>query len=64
MKPEEYLNKNEKGGQSSKEQLLIIENRIASILGELSTIDQKDSKYLVLDQEFNELLKQKRNFNN
>ncbi|MGG3560756.1 ribosomal protection-like ABC-F family protein [Neobacillus rhizosphaerae] len=63
MKPEEYLNKDEKGGQSSKEQLLIIENRIASILGELSTIDQKDPKYLVLDKEFNELLKQKRNFN-
>jgi macrolide transport system ATP-binding/permease protein len=63
MKPEQYLNKDKTGGQSSKEQLLIIENRIASILGELSTIDQKDSKYLVLDKEFNELLKQKRNFN-
>jgi macrolide transport system ATP-binding/permease protein len=63
MKPEQYLNKDKTGGQSSKEQLLIIENRIASILGELSTIDQKDSKYLVLDQEFNELIKQKRNFN-
>ncbi|WP_413299354.1 ABC-F type ribosomal protection protein [Bacillus sp. 1P10SD] len=64
MKPEEYLNRDQTAGQSSKEDFLIIENRIASILGELSTIDQKDPKYLVLDQEFNELLRLKRNLNN
>jgi macrolide transport system ATP-binding/permease protein len=61
MKPEEYLNKDNKGVKSSKEELLIIENRIAFILGELSTIDQKDPNYLVLDQEFKQLLQQKRN---
>lgn len=61
MKPEEYLNKDNKSVQSSKEELLIIENRIAFILGELSTIDQKDPNYFVLDQEFKQLLQQKRN---
>lgn len=60
MKPEEYFNKDQVSGQSSQEQLLIIENRIASILGELSLIEQKDPKYDVLDKEFQELLVQKR----
>ncbi|MFF2445793.1 ribosomal protection-like ABC-F family protein [Neobacillus sp. NPDC058068] len=61
MKPEEYLNKDVKSGDSSEEALLIIENKIALILGELSLINQKDPKYHQLDAEFNELLKQKRN---
>jgi macrolide transport system ATP-binding/permease protein len=61
MKPEEYLNKNSVEPTDSKETLMIIENRIATILGELSLIDSKNPKYLVLDKEFNELLKQKRN---
>ncbi|MGG3470509.1 ribosomal protection-like ABC-F family protein [Neobacillus pocheonensis] len=60
MKPEEFLNKDAKKN-NHEETLLVIENKIATILGELSIIDQKDPKYVLLDQEFNELLKQKRN---
>ncbi|WP_160723450.1 ribosomal protection-like ABC-F family protein [Bacillus sp. USDA818B3_A] len=60
-KPEEYLHpKSNKNAESSKEELLIIENKIANILGQLSMIDQKDPQYLVLDQEFKLLLKQKK----
>lgn len=62
MKPEEYFYKDVKKEDNQEEALLIIENKIAMILGELSLIDQKDPKYRELDQEFNELLKQKRNF--
>jgi macrolide transport system ATP-binding/permease protein len=60
MTPEEFLY----GGSKNKgkeEDLMVIENRLASILGELSLMDQKDPKYLLLDKEFNELLKKKRN---
>ncbi|MDQ1002406.1 macrolide transport system ATP-binding/permease protein [Neobacillus niacini] len=61
MKPEEYFTKpNGAEPTNLKETLMIIENRIATILGELSLIDQKNPKYLELDNEFNELLKQKR----
>jgi macrolide transport system ATP-binding/permease protein len=60
MKPEEYLYKNSPEPTDEKETLMIIENRIATILGELSLIDQKNPKYVELDSEFNELLKQKR----
>ncbi|MEH6991827.1 ABC transporter ATP-binding protein, partial [Neobacillus drentensis] len=61
MKPDDYFNKT-KGTEPTdkKETLMIIENRIATILGELSLIDQKHPKYPELDCEFNELLKQKR----
>ncbi|EKN65504.1 ExpZ [Neobacillus bataviensis LMG 21833] len=58
MKPEDYFNT--KKTDDKYEKLLVIENKIAAILGELSIIDQKDPKYQQLDQEFNELLKQKR----
>ncbi|CAH2715996.1 Nucleotide-binding protein ExpZ [Neobacillus rhizosphaerae] len=62
MKPEEYFNKDKKNDvDHRKEALMIIENRIAAILGELSLIDQKDPKYFVLDREFNHLLKEKKN---
>ncbi|MEH7505930.1 ABC-F type ribosomal protection protein [Neobacillus drentensis] len=61
MKPEEYFYKDVNKEDNQEEALLIIENKIAMILGELSLIDQKDPKYRELDQEFNELLKQKRN---
>jgi macrolide transport system ATP-binding/permease protein len=59
MKPEQYLY----GGKekSNKEdELIVIENRIAAILGELSLIDLKDPKYHKLDQEFKALSKEKR----
>jgi macrolide transport system ATP-binding/permease protein len=61
IKPEEYFNKPTRSEPTdSKESLMIIENRIATILGELSLIDPKSPKYVELDNEFNELLKQKR----
>jgi macrolide transport system ATP-binding/permease protein len=60
MKPEEYFIKNSAEPTDSKETLMIIENRIATILGELSLIDKKNPKYVELDSEFNELLVQKR----
>ncbi|MFB3167103.1 ribosomal protection-like ABC-F family protein [Neobacillus sp. 179-C4.2 HS] len=61
IKPEEYFNKPTRAEPTdSKESLMIIENRIATILGELSLIDPKSPKYVELDNEFNELLKQKR----
>ncbi|MFP7298081.1 ribosomal protection-like ABC-F family protein [Neobacillus niacini] len=60
MKPEEYFNKTSSTDLTvKKETLMIIENRIATILGELSLIDQKNPKYSELDAEFKELLKQK-----
>ncbi|MFB3163303.1 ribosomal protection-like ABC-F family protein [Neobacillus sp. 179-J 1A1 HS] len=61
IKPEEYFNKPTRAEPTdSKESLMIIENRIATILGELSLIDPRSPKYVELDNEFNELLKQKR----
>jgi macrolide transport system ATP-binding/permease protein len=58
-KPDEYLNP-VKQPETSEEALLIIENKIAVILGKLSMMDQKDPQYSSLDQEFNLLLKQKK----
>ncbi|WML39843.1 ABC-F type ribosomal protection protein [Neobacillus sp. OS1-2] len=58
MKPEEYFNT--KTLDNRNEKLLVIENKIAAILGELSLINQKDPKYHELDKEFNDLVKQKR----
>jgi macrolide transport system ATP-binding/permease protein len=61
MKPEEYFQKDQPAEPADKkETLMIIENRIATILGELSLIDQNNPKYKELDSEFNELLEQKR----
>ncbi|PLS09499.1 ribosomal protection-like ABC-F family protein [Neobacillus cucumis] len=61
--PEEFLNQNIKPVNNREEALLIIENKIAQILGQLSMLDPKDPKYSALDQEFNQLLKEKRNLN-
>jgi macrolide transport system ATP-binding/permease protein len=60
MKPEEYFNKKTENLSNLNETLMIIENRIATILGELSLINQKDPKYQELDLEFKQLLKEKR----
>jgi len=62
MKPDEYLYQDVSKNREDtvKEALLLIENKIASILGELSFMDQKDPRYSELDQEFNDLLKEKR----
>ncbi|TWE01665.1 macrolide transport system ATP-binding/permease protein [Neobacillus bataviensis] len=59
--PDEYLNPEKDNVNNGEDDLLIIENKIALILGQLSMLDQKDPKYPVLDQEFNLLLQQKRN---
>jgi macrolide transport system ATP-binding/permease protein len=60
MTPEEYFNKDNKTENLIKEELMVIENKIATVLGELSLIDQKDRKYQQLDKEFHELLEEKK----
>jgi macrolide transport system ATP-binding/permease protein len=61
MTPDEYFTNDKVVAQVDEQlNLMVIENRIATILGELSLIDQKDPKYMQLDREFNELIKQKR----
>ncbi|WP_251550632.1 ribosomal protection-like ABC-F family protein [Neobacillus muris] len=61
MTAEEYFNKQPtQTKEDQKESLMIIENRIAAILGEFALIDSKDPKYMALDKEFNQLLKQKK----
>jgi macrolide transport system ATP-binding/permease protein len=62
MKPEEYIERkaNPPRVNDDTETLMVIENRISNILGELSLLDAKDPKYFLLDKEFNDLLKQKR----
>lgn len=42
-----------------KSKLMVIENKIAEVLGKLSMIANKDEKYLELEQQFNILLKEK-----
>ncbi|MCM3764632.1 ribosomal protection-like ABC-F family protein [Neobacillus niacini] len=59
MTPEQYFNKGKQDGDDKQETLLVIETKIAAILGKLSTIDQKDSNYQRLDEEFQALVKQK-----
>ncbi len=61
MKAEEYFNEDEQEKGKPDETLMVLDNQIAAILGELSLLDQKNPKYALLDQEFNELLKKKKN---
>ncbi|WP_432405396.1 ribosomal protection-like ABC-F family protein [Wukongibacter sp. M2B1] len=63
----EYLNKIDNANNkkikteyNTKEESLVIENRIAYILGELSKYTPEDSEYIMLDSEFKELIKMKR----
>ncbi|WP_291583822.1 ribosomal protection-like ABC-F family protein [Clostridium sp. UBA6640] len=42
-----------------KSKLMVIENKIAEVLGKLSLIVNKDEKYLELEEQFNVLLKEK-----
>ncbi|ARC83896.1 heme ABC exporter, ATP-binding protein CcmA [Clostridium argentinense CDC 2741] len=42
-----------------KSKLMVIENKIAEVLGKLSMIANKDEKYLELEEQFNILLKEK-----
>ncbi|MCM3706582.1 MULTISPECIES: ribosomal protection-like ABC-F family protein [Cytobacillus] len=65
MNLKEYLMKSErsekeKDHDSVNEQILVIDNRINAVLGELSLLAPGDSKYAQLDKEFNALLKEKR----
>jgi macrolide transport system ATP-binding/permease protein len=59
MKAEELIYGGIHKGNRAQE-LMVIENRIATVLGELSLIDPKNPRYVELDQEFNKLLKEKR----
>lgn len=59
MTANEYFNPKQ-NNKNNVEALIIIENRIAAILGELSLLTPKDEAYSRLDQEFNELLKEKK----
>jgi macrolide transport system ATP-binding/permease protein len=52
--------KQEKDHDSMKEQIMVIDNRISVILGELSLLVPGDSKYAELDKEFNGLITKKR----
>jgi macrolide transport system ATP-binding/permease protein len=52
--------KQEKDHDSTKEQIMVIDNRISAILGELSLLVPGDGKYAELDKEFNGLITKKR----
>jgi macrolide transport system ATP-binding/permease protein len=64
MKPDEYFERKENPPQinDDTENLMVIENRMATILGELSLVDIKDPKYFQLDLEFKQLLAEKRKY--
>ncbi|MBT2690395.1 ABC-F type ribosomal protection protein [Bacillus sp. ISL-47] len=47
-------------GDNRKEEMMVIENRITAILGELSLLSPGEPKYSELDQKFKELLKEKK----
>ncbi|WP_034262825.1 ribosomal protection-like ABC-F family protein [Bacillus sp. J33] len=49
---------------AKKEQIMVIDNRIAAILGELSLLSPGEAKYAELDQEFKGLLKEKKELTN
>ncbi|WP_461614191.1 ribosomal protection-like ABC-F family protein [Clostridium sp. Marseille-QA1073] len=52
-------NNNDLSEDKLKANLMVIENKIAEVLGKLSMIANKDEKYLELEQQFNILLKEK-----
>ncbi|MGJ7913312.1 ribosomal protection-like ABC-F family protein [Neobacillus sp. LXY-1] len=60
MTPDEYFNPKKQIHGNKEEELMVIENKIVSILGELSLIDQSNPKYAKLDQEFKQLLLKKK----
>jgi macrolide transport system ATP-binding/permease protein len=60
MKPEQYFSKDTQQADEQQESLLVIETKIAAVLGKLSFLDQKDTNYQRLDQEFQALVKQKK----
>ncbi|PAB55920.1 ribosomal protection-like ABC-F family protein [Anaeromicrobium sediminis] len=50
--------------KSKEEQLMILENRITAILGEISSLTPDLDRYKELDEEFKELISAKREINN
>lgn len=48
--------------KSSAEEKMLIENRIAYIIGEISRLTPNDPEYASLDKEFNYLMNQKKNY--
>jgi macrolide transport system ATP-binding/permease protein len=65
MNLKEYRMKSRRSKQgkdhdSTKEKIMVLDNRINAILGELSLLVPGDSKYAQLDKEFNGLLNEKR----
>lgn len=48
--------------KSSAEEKMLIENRIAYIIGEISRLTPNDPEYASLDKEFNYLINQKKNY--
>lgn len=64
-----YLNQQPQGQAASqrradkKDELLLLDTRMAYVLGELARCQPGDSRYEELDREYNELLEQKRRLN-
>lgn len=55
---DEYINKNqEKKKESSKEEIMILENKISSTLGKLCLVAAGSKEYVELDLEYKELIK-------
>ena len=55
---DEYINKNqEKKKESSKEEIMILENKISSTLGKLCLVAVGSKEYVELDLEYKELIK-------
>ncbi|WP_304944601.1 ATP-binding cassette domain-containing protein, partial [Vallitalea guaymasensis] len=44
----------------TEERLIIVENRIAKILGEISLLNVQDERYTILDEEFKLLIQEKK----
>ncbi|SFA88973.1 MULTISPECIES: ribosomal protection-like ABC-F family protein [unclassified Bacillus (in: firmicutes)] len=57
---ENKMKRNVHSESEKKERMMIIENKLSAILGELSLIDQNDERYAALDQEFKKLLEDKK----
>jgi macrolide transport system ATP-binding/permease protein len=56
----EYLSRSAEPVSNSKEELLVLQNKITALLGEISLLTREDPKYSEIDQKLSELLKRKR----
>lgn len=58
---DDYINETSKTSQRKlKDRLIVIENRISCIVGDLSTIDKSSPQYAKLDEEFRKLVKERK----